>query len=99
MVDFKHWENDFASSLISIAIDDDQDLLNRIKYNDDGTIPILFSVGGVELDFNKVVNTIETNLDKLVTEKALTIITDKYDELNKDINIIKSLLDKHKRQI
>ena len=99
MVDFKHWKNDFGSVLISIAIGNNEELIDKIKYNDDGTLTIIFSVGGIELDFNKVVDVIEINLDKFITEKASTLLLNKYDGLIEEINEIKQRLENQREKI
>lgn len=99
MINFKHWENDFGSTLISMAIDNDKKLIDKMKYNDDGTLSIIFSVGGVELDFNKVVDVIEENLDNFVSKKALALLLNKYDGLIEEISTIQKLLENQREKI
>jgi len=52
---------------------------------DDGCRDVKFSVGGVELDFEKVIKAIEQNFDIAIEERARKIVNEKFDNL---LNII-----------
>lgn len=99
MTKFKHWEDDFGSALISTVIGEDKELIDKMEVNEDGTYSIIFSIGGAELDFNKVVSNIKNNLNNLITSKALLLLSNKYNGLLEEINIIQELLEKQRENI
>ena len=59
-----------------------------VKSEKDGTYPVKFEVGGVELDFSVVAKRIEDSIDGLVASKAQEFLDDKYENLIKGINDI-----------
>lgn len=78
--------------LIKSMIGEDHELWDKMTQNEDGSYPIIISVGGVELDFTKVVERIDNylddvdkNIDDKVADKAMEILEKKYDGLMDDI--------------
>lgn len=96
VVNYKPKATDVEFELISMAIGGNPDLVDKIKRNEDGSVPVIFSVGGVDLDFHKVAKMINDRLsaktrvdnikiNKLVTDEAQSLLTEKYNDLINDI--------------
>lgn len=99
MVNYKPDRTDMGLWVICSAVGDDHDKVKQMQKNEDGTYPIKFSVGGVELDFNKVIKRLDEDLDKLVERKAQKLIESRYDDLIKDIHDIQERLEYHKDKL
>lgn len=99
MINFKptHVKEDTRMWLICTVVGKDHDLIKKMKYNEDGTLPIFFSVGGVELDFNRVAERIETMFDEVVAKKAQELLDAKYNDLLNEIDDIQERI-KEQRQ-
>lgn len=106
MINYKPKAKDIEFELISMEIGEDPDLVDKMERNEDGSLPIVFSVGGVELDFHKVAKMIDNRLNakitvdniklnKLVMDKAQSLLTEKYNDL---INDIADIQDRIKNQ-
>lgn len=91
MINYKPKSGDIELWLISKAIED-CDLVDKMERDEDGSYPIVFSVGGVELDFHKVAKIIDDiinntqlesckKLDELVTDKAISLLHKKYGDI------------------
>lgn len=104
MINYKPKSGDPELWLISKAIGDNHDLIDKMERNEDGSYPISFSVGGVELDFSKVANEIrnmvdnvcinnQKRIDELVTDKAMSILHEKYRDILDSIADIEGRLD------
>lgn len=96
MINYKPKAKEIEFELITMAIGEDPDLVDKMERNEDGSIPIVFSVGGVELDFHKVSKMIDNRLNtkitvdniklnKLVMDEAQSLLTEKYNDLINDI--------------
>lgn len=96
MMNYKPKAKDIEFELISMAIGEDPALVDKMRRNEDGGLPIIFSVGGVELDFHKVAKMIDNRLNakravdsikltNLVIDKAQSLLTEKYSDLINDI--------------
>lgn len=88
--------NSMEMWVICAAIGSNRDLIDKMKKNKDGSYPVVFSVGGVELDFNMVTKRIKEQLDEFVAEKAMTLLIKRYDGLLDDISDIQERLSNHK---
>lgn len=99
MTNYKYWKDEFGSALISMAVASNKELIEKIKYNEDGTLPIVFSVGEVELDFNKVVDMIENNLNNFINDKALSLLSNKYNNLTEEIDSVQKILESQRKKI
>lgn len=99
MVNYKPDRTDMGLWVICSAIGDDHDKVKQMQKNEDGTYPIKFSVGGVELDFNKVVKRLDEDLDRLVERKAQKLVDLRYEDLIGDIRDIQERLEYHKDRL
>lgn len=99
MVNYKPDRTDMGLWVICSAIGDDHEKAKQMKKNEDGTYPIVFSIGGVELDFDKVVKRLDEDLDRLVERKAQKLIDLRYEDLIKDIHDIQERLEYHKDRL
>lgn len=83
MTNFKptHIKDDTRMWIVCTAVGEDFNLIDKMKKNEDGSYPIFFSVGGIELDFDNVVKRIEESFDKAVQNKAQELIDEKYNDL------------------
>ena len=74
MINYKPKYGDMEMWLILAAMshdfEHDFDLLNKMKVNPDGTYPVKFEVGGVELDFSKVAERIDKEINEMVKKAA-----------------------------
>lgn len=78
--------------LICAAIGEKRDLIDSMEMNSDGSYPVKFEVGGVELDFLKVAQRIESSINKMVEEKARVFLECKYENLIEEITDIQDRL-------
>ena len=99
MVNYKPDRTDMGLWVICSAIGDDHDKVKQMQKNEDGTYPIKFSVGGVELDFNKVIKRLDEDLDRLVERKAQKLVDLRYEDLIGDIRDIQERLEYHKDRL
>ena len=67
--------------------------------NEDGSYPVVFSVGGVELDFSTVAKRIDESVNMLVEDKAKELLNNKYGKLIKEIEEIQDKLEEQKGKI
>lgn len=89
MTNYKPKHGDMELWLICAAIKGDNDkILKMAKSEKDGTYPVKFEVGGIELDFSVVAKRIEDSIDELVASKAQEFLDDKYENLIKGISDI-----------
>lgn len=88
MVDCKIEHGGMEMWLICAAIGEKHDLIDKMKINSDGSYPVKFEVGGVELDFSVAAKRIEDSIGELVASKAQEFLDDKYENLIKGISDI-----------
>ena len=81
--------------IICEAIGKDHHLIDDMKVNEDGTYPVSFSVGGVELDFNNVAKRIKENFDDAVAKKAQELLDDMYSDLTGEIYDMQERIKEH----
>ena len=82
--------------VVCTAIKDNHFLIDKMEWNEDKTIDVHFTVGGVELDFNNVANRIEEIFDQAVTKKAQELLSAKYDGLLAELDDIKERISEQK---
>ena len=70
--------------------------VTELQRNADGTYPVTFSIGGVELDFSLVAERIESSLDELVSSKAQKLLDERYESLLKEIRNIQERIELQK---
>ena len=85
MMNYRPKHGDMELWLICAATNGDNDKILEMVNEKDGTYPVKFEVGGVELDFSK---RIEDSIDELVASKAQEFLDDKYENLIKGISDI-----------
>ena len=71
--------------MICVALKGQHELIDTIKKNEDGSYPVIFSVGGVELDFSAVAKRVDEQISVMVEEKARELLDQKYDDLMGEI--------------
>lgn len=88
MTNFKptHIKGDTKMWIVCTAVGKDHDLIGEMARNADGSYPVFFSVGGVELDFDNVVKRLEENFVEAVTKKAQELLDNKYNDLLNEID-------------
>ena len=74
------------------------DLIDKMQKNEDGTYPVEFKVGGVELDFSLVAERIEEQVDELVASKAQVLLDKRYEDLIGEIVDIQERLKEQKER-
>ena len=74
------------------------ELVERMKKNEDGTYPVVFMVGGVELDWEKVINELSSQFDNLVDKRAQSLLNRKYLNLIDEIYDITDRIKNHKEK-
>lgn len=78
--------NDFRVWLVATCLTKiDREEAERMEHDENGNYPVVFSVGGVQLDFDVAIKRIEESLDDMVAEKAVQLLNDKYQCIIDDI--------------
>ncbi len=98
MIDYKPKYKDMEMWLICVAIDKDHKLIDKMQKNEDGSYPVVFSVGGVELDFSVVAKRIDEQISELVNNKAHALLYDQYEGLVGEIYEIQERLENQKKE-
>lgn len=81
MGNFKLEHGSMEMWLVCEAIGKNRELIDKMQKNEDGTYPVVFSVGGVELNFSLVANRIDEHLNELVANKAIELLDERYEDL------------------
>jgi len=98
MVSYKPKHGDMEMWLICEAIGKDRNLIEKMEKNEDGSYPVVFSVGGVELDFCAVAKRIDEQISELVNNKAHALLHDQYEGLIGKIYEIQERLENQKKE-
>ena len=77
---------DIRMWVVCTAVGKDHDLIDKMARNADGSYPVFFSVGGVELDFDNVAKRLEENFEEAVAKKAQELLDNKYNDLLNEID-------------
>ena len=99
MINYKPKHGDMEMWLICTAIGEKSELLDKMKKNEDGSYPIVFTVGGVEVDFTRVAKRIDEQINNLVEEKAKEFVAEKYESLFEELNDIQERLENQKNNL
>lgn len=95
-------ENNVKIAVIA-AIENDLDLLKKVidsrKEDSEGYDDIVFSINGVELNFNNFINNFAKEWNQIVETRAIEILNEKYENLLRPIMDIQEELDIQKRII
>lgn len=105
MSNFKAESGTIEMWLICTAIGKNHELIDKMKKNADGTYPVVFSVGGVELDFYRVAERIQKEIDIInnsinerAMQKAEELIKEKYDNLIGELIDIQERIEHQKKK-
>lgn len=91
-------KEDFGTWVVCEAVGKDRDLIKDMKRNADGSYPIFFSVGDVELDFSKVIQRMNDYFYDSVAKKAQELLNEKYGDLINEIDDIQQRIT-HQREM
>lgn len=89
---------DIRMWIVCEAIGIDHHLIEKMEKNEDGSYPVFFSVGGVELEFNNVGKRIEECFNDAVIKKAQELLDNKYNDLLNEIDDIQGRIKKQKER-
>ena len=81
------------------AIGKNHDLIDKMQKNEDGSYPVVFTVGGVELDFNRLCERIDKATQELALEKAKQIVDKKYETVFEELEDIRERLEHQKKEL
>lgn len=81
MTNYKPKRGDMEMWMICAAIDKEHDLIHEMQKNEDGSYPVSFMVGGIELDFSKVAKRVDEQISNLVSERTQSLLNEKYEDL------------------
>ena len=70
-----------------------------MKKNEDGSYPVVLSVGGVELDFNRFCKRLDEATQELAMEKAKELVDEKYGTLINELEDIRERLEYQKKEL
>lgn len=98
MTNYKPKHGDMEMWLIVVAMGKDTKLIDKMQKNEDGSYPVVFSVGGVELDFSLVARRIDEQISEMVTNKAKTLLCETYDDLLNGISEIQERIENQKER-
>lgn len=101
MTNYKIKHGDMELWLILAALGEGEQRKNPDDFtrNPDGSLPVKFEVGGVELDFSNVAKRIEDSIDSLVMSKAQQLLEIKYSRLINEITDIQEQLENQKETL
>lgn len=78
MTKIKFEHDTMAMWALCVAIGEEHYKIDEMEVDENGYREVVFNVGGVELDFEKVVNRMDNMFMDIVTEKAKELLSDKY---------------------
>lgn len=98
MINYKPKHGDMEMWMIVVAIAGETKLIDEMQKNEDGSYPVVFSVGGVELDFSKVAKRIDKEINSLVTKKAQQLLDVQYENLIEEIRDMQERIEQQKEK-
>ena len=84
--------------LVCTCIGKNHELIDKMQKNEDGSYPVVFSVGGIELDFSLVAKRIDEQVSELVTNKANELLEERYGDLLGEIMDIQERIKEQKER-
>lgn len=99
MVNYIPKHGDMEMWLICTAIGEKHELIDKMKKNEDGSYPVVFSVGGIELDFNRVAKRVDEQISELVKNKAEALLDERYGNLLGEIMEIQERIKNQKENL
>ena len=85
--------------VVCAALGGDSELLDKMKKNEDGSYPVVLSVGGVELDFNRFCKRLDEATQELAMEKAKELVDEKYGTVFDELEDIRERLEHQKKEL
>ena len=85
--------------VVCTALGGDIKLLDKMKKNEDGSYPVVLSVGGVELDFNRFCKRLDEATQELAIEKAKELVDEKYGTVFDELEDIRERLEHQKKEL
>ena len=85
--------------VVCTALGGDIKLLDKMKKNEDGSYPVVLSVGGVELDFNRFCKRSDEATQELAMEKAKELVDEKYGTVFDELEDIRERLEHQKKEL
>ena len=85
--------------VVCTALGGDIKLLDKMKKNEDGSYPVVLSVGGVELDFNRFCKRLDEATQELAMEKAKELVDEKYGAVFDELEDIRERLEHQKKEL
>lgn len=98
MSNFKPEHGSMEMWLVCVALGKNHKLIDKMQKNEDGTYPVVFSVGGVELDFSLVAKRIDEQISEMVTNKAKALLDERYEDLLGEIMDIQETIKEQKER-
>ena len=99
MTNYKLKRGDMEMWMICVAIGEKHELIDKMEKNDDGSYPIIFSVGGIELDFSRVAKRVDEQISELVKNKAEALLEERYGNLIGEIMEIQERIKDQKESL
>lgn len=85
--------------VVCTALGGNSHLLDKMKKNEDGSYPVVLSVGGVELDFNRFCKRLDEATQELAKEKAKELVDEKYGTVFDELEDIRERLELQKKEL
>ena len=85
--------------VVCAALGGNSKLLDKMKKNEDGSYPVVLSVGGVELDFNRFCKRLDEATQELAIEKAKELVDEKYGTVFDELEDIRERLEHQKKEL
>ena len=85
--------------VVCAALGGNNKLLDKMKKNEDGSYPVVLSVGGVELDFNRFCKRLDEATQELAMEKAKELVDEKYGTVFDELEDIRERLEHQKKDL
>ena len=85
--------------VVCAALGGDSELLDKMKKNEDGSYPVVLSVGGVELDFSRFCKRVDEATQELAMEKAKELVDEKYSTVINELEDIRERLEHQKKEL
>ncbi len=85
--------------VVCTALGGNRELFEKMKKNEDGSYPVVLSVGGVELDFNRFCKRLDEATQELAMEKAKQLVDEKYGTVFEELDDIRERLEHQKKEL
>lgn len=82
-----------ATKVISIAIGEEYNLINRMNLGENRPLEVQFIVNGVELDFSKVIRVMDDEYDRQVEIQAGRILLNKHRDILEKLGNVREYIE------